>query len=253
MTVVENTREVKAFENKVRSLEKYLSLHKPLAEIRGILWKNIIQSLSGIWRSIQTIYEQIDLIEVAQVEVQKTRAVLGQMPEQANRIINFLNNKTSEELAALDIRDRIGTILDVKRVLTMRTLMQNLDRRCQDMQVEIDSFTDKFTVLNQKGFPSPVGDNDRLMKHKDYIHKLNTFSVNQSSASSSTSIEKALPSGQSLYDSLENLFYIKHEVKHLFTTPPNFFRYIETDETLRKLQRHQILGLEWWKIMLEIL
>jgi len=129
------------------------------------------------------------------VEGQKTRALLGKMPEQANRLIHFLNTQTSEELATLDIRDRTGTILDIKRVLTMRTLMQNLDRKCQDMQVEIDSFTNKFTVLNQKGLPSPVGDNDRLMKHKDYIHNVNTFSVNQASASSSTSTEKALPSG----------------------------------------------------------
>ena len=74
------------------------------------------------------------------------------------------------------------------------------------MQVEIDSFTDKFTVLKQKGLLSPLRDNDRLMKHKDYIHKLNKFSINQASASSSASTEKALPSGQSLYDSLENLF-----------------------------------------------
>jgi len=175
------------------------------------------------------------------------------MPEQANRLIHFLNNKTSEELEALDIRYRIGTILDIKRVLTMRTLMQNLDRRCEDMQVEIDSFTDKFTVLHQKGLPSPLGDNDHLIKHKDYIHKLNTYVVNQANAYSSTSGERALPSGQSLYDSLESLFYIEHEVKHLFTIPPNFFRYIETDETLRKLQRHKILGPEWWQSMLEIL
>ena len=86
-----------------------------------------------MWRSIQTIYEQIDLIRVAQVEIQKTRALLGHMPEQANRLIHFLNTNTSEELEALDIRDRTSTILDIKRVLTMRTLMQNLDRRSQDM------------------------------------------------------------------------------------------------------------------------
>ena len=94
------------------------------------MWTNIIQSLSGVWRSVQTIYEQIDLIKVAQVYIQKTRAVLGQMPEQANRLIHFLNTKTSEELQALDIRGRTGTILDIKRVLTMRTLMKNLDRIC---------------------------------------------------------------------------------------------------------------------------
>ena len=65
--------------------------------------------------------------------------------------------------------------------------MQNLDKRCQDMKAEIDSFTDKFTVLKQKGLSSPVGDNDHLMKLKDYVHKLNTLSVNQASASLGTS------------------------------------------------------------------
>jgi len=89
------------------------------------------------------------------------------------------------------------------------------------------------------------------MKNKDYVRKLNA--TNQANASSSTSGEKALPSGQSLYDSLENLFYIEHEVKHMFTIPPNFFRYIGTDKTVRKLQRHKLLGLEWWQSMLEIL
>jgi len=133
----------------VRALEKDLSLDKPLREIKVILWANINQSLSNMWRSIQVIYEQIDLIAAAQVEIQKTRTLLGQMPEQDNRLIHFLNTKTSEELEALQIRNRIGTILHIKKVLTMRVLMQNLERRRQDMQVEIDSFTKRFTVLHK--------------------------------------------------------------------------------------------------------
>lgn len=64
------------------------------------------------------------------MEIQKKRSLLGQMPEQANRLIHFLNTKTSEELAALEITDRTGTILEIKRVLTKRNLMQNLERRC---------------------------------------------------------------------------------------------------------------------------
>jgi len=147
MNVAEKTREVKTLENKVRTLEKDLTLDKPLVEIKGILWANINQSLSNVWQSIQAIYEQIDLVRIAQVEIQKTRALLGQMPEQANRLIHFLNTKTSEQLEALEITDKTGTILEIKRVLTKRTLMQNLERRCQDMQVEINSFTEKFAVL----------------------------------------------------------------------------------------------------------
>lgn len=103
------------------------------------------------------------------------------------------------------------------------------------MQVKINSFIEKFTVLHKKGLPSPLGSDDRLMKHIDYVHKLNKYITDQITSSTSASGVKALPSGQALYDSLENLFYIEHELKHLFTIPPNFFRYTETDETLRKL------------------
>jgi len=45
ISVAEKTREVKALQNKVRSLEKDLTMEKPLAEIKGILWTNITQSL----------------------------------------------------------------------------------------------------------------------------------------------------------------------------------------------------------------
>jgi len=147
VTVAEKKREVKALENKVKALEKDLSLDKRLGEIRGILWANINESISNVWRSIQIIYEQIDLIVAVPVEIQRARNILGHKPEQANRFIHFLNTKTKEELEALEIRDRTSTILTIKSVFTMRTLMQNLERKSQDMQVEVSYFLEKFTVL----------------------------------------------------------------------------------------------------------
>jgi len=63
---------------------------------------------------------------------------------------------------------------------------------------------------------------------------LKKYATDQVSSSTSALGVKALPTGQSLYDNLENLFYIEHEVKHLFQLQPNF-RYTEADETMRKL------------------
>lgn len=123
MTVAEKTREVKALEDKVKALEKDLLLEKPLAEIRRILWANIFQSITDIWTSIQVIHEQIDLVKVAQEEIQRARDSLGHMPEQANRLIQFLNTHTKEQLENLDFRDRMATILTIKRVLTMRNFI----------------------------------------------------------------------------------------------------------------------------------
>lgn len=78
------------------------------------------------------------------------------------------------------------------------------------------------------------------MKHIDYVDKLNKYARDQPNSSTSALGIKSLPTGQVLYDSLENLFYIEHDVKHLFQLQLNFFRYTETDETLRKLQKHRL-------------
>lgn len=108
------------------------------------------------------------------------------------------------------------------------------------MQEEINAFMGKFGILQSKGLPNPLVINEKLMRHIDYVDKLNQYAGNQESSSTSASGSKALPTGKVLYDSLENLFYVEHEIKHLFPIQPTFFRYTKTDETLRKLQKTRI-------------
>ena len=131
--------------------------------------------------------------------------------------------------------------------------MQNLERRCHDMQQEINVFMEKFGILQRKGLPSALIINDKLTRHIDYVDKLNQYAGNQENSSTSASATKAFLTGKVLYDSLENLFYVEHEVKHLFPIQPTFFRYIETDETLRKLQKHRFPEPKWQEDILEIL
>jgi len=58
MTVVEKKREITTLDNKIKSLEKELTLDKTLAEIKKILWAKIGQCITDQWQSIQTIHER---------------------------------------------------------------------------------------------------------------------------------------------------------------------------------------------------
>ena len=82
--------------------------------------------------------------------------------------------------------------------------------------MDINAFTEKFTNLQQKGLPSVVTSNKKLLSHQQYAHWVNMYVTNQITASSSTSEDTGPPSGQNLYDKLENLFFIEHEINHLF-------------------------------------
>jgi len=123
----------------------------------------------------------MDLVKLVLEEVQRTKAELGRMPKEATRLINFLNTKNKYQLEELGIGDRTGTIIEIKKVLTKRSLMQNLERRCLNMQEEIDDFMQKFGILQSKGLPSPSVINDKLMTQIDYVDKLAKYANNQAS------------------------------------------------------------------------
>lgn len=66
----------------------------------------------------------MELLDRANFESQRAKAAFGNMPDQTNRMINFLNHQTKEELAALNIMNRTDAILIAKCVLTLRGFVQ---------------------------------------------------------------------------------------------------------------------------------
>lgn len=127
--------------------------------------------------------------------------------------------------------------------------MLNLEKRCQSIQVDIDSFMLKYGILREKGLPSLLVIHDKLMTQEDYIERLNKQGRSQASSSG----VKEFPTGKLFYDGLENLFYIKHEVKHPFTSKPNFSKYTEADEVYKKMTRIKLADNKWWTSATDLL
>jgi len=181
------------------------------------------------------------LIKISTVAIQKVKEELGEMPEDANRLINFLNNKNRYELHELNTEDRTETILEIRKFLSKRNLTMNLEEKFHNMQVAIDRFMAKFQILREKGLPSPFVINDKLMTQLDYDNRLRQLAKEQASILSI----KALPTGKVLYNTFENLFFLQHEIKHLFITKPNFAKYTEVDEIYRRMMNDKLPNAEW--------
>ena len=149
----------------------------------------------------------------------------------------------------MGIEDRTWTIIEIKKILTRRNLVLNLEKRCQSIRVDIGRFMTKYGILRENGLPSPMVIHDKLMTQEDYIERLKKFSSNEVS----TSGVKALPTGKVLYDSLENLFFIENEGNKLFVNKPNFSKYTEVDEIHRKMIRMKLPETEWWTKLTDLL
>lgn len=244
--VGEKAREIKALKDKIKELENELKLDKIIAEIRAMIWSNIGKSINNQWPYIEKIHEQLELIPKAQREIRTSRALLGNMPEIATRMINVLNHKTSSQLAIMGIANRTETIQMIKRVLTLRNLVQTLDRRTQDMQTEVNRFMERFQVLQNKGLPSLLNSGGKLFTHEQYAKRVNVFASSQVNEKASTSEDTGPITGQIFYSKIENLLFVMNEINHLFDVAPNFFKYTEAEETMEAILRHQLPTQEWW-------
>lgn len=181
--------------------------------------------------------------------IQRVKEEFGEIPKDATRIIQFLNSKNKYELQELEIKDRTEKILEVRKVLSKRTLMLNLEDKCQNMQVAIDSFMAIFQILREKGLPSPLAINGKLMTQQDYNRKITNLAKEQVSTSSI----KEFPTSTVLYQTFENLFYLQHEVKHLFINKPTFSKYSEADEIYRRMLKIQLTDVETWQKLTDLL
>lgn len=124
----------------IQKLEKELTLKEPLSQAKQQLWANSINSVNDIWPSIQVIFEQKDLIKEATESIQRVKEELGKKPNEANEIIKFLDSKNKQELEEIGISDKTETILEVKKVITKRNLMIQLEDKCQNMELAITIF-----------------------------------------------------------------------------------------------------------------
>ena len=58
---------------------------------------------------------------------------------------------------------------------------------------------------------------------------------------------KGIPTSKVLLETLENFFYLQHELNHLFVNKPTFGKYSEADEIYHKMMKIKITDEETWE------
>jgi hypothetical protein len=222
---------------------------KTLAEVKELVWTDISKSINEIWPMVQIMFEQNELLERSKQAMEKIRTELGDMPAQANKIIRFLNSKTWEELEELKIEDRTETILEVKRVLTKRGLMLQLEEKIQVMDQGVQKFFHKIDALQRKGLPGMKVINDKLMTLPDYKKRLTQVSKDSSKFAG---IQGSI-TGRAFMDALQLDISIQHEIKHIFIVKPTFAKYTDMDEVYRRLLKVTVPGHIRWEELCDLL
>jgi hypothetical protein len=160
-----------------------------------------------------------------------------------------LNSKTKEELEALEIEDRTETILEVKKVLTKKGLMLQLEEKAQTMDIGVQRFFSKVDSLHKKGLPGLLVINDKLITLSDYKQKILTVAKD---GSKFAGIQGSI-TGKDFLETLQLDLSIQHEIKYIFITKPTFSKYTEMDETYRRLLKVSIPSQKRWEDLCALL
>ena len=87
------------------------------------------------------------------------------------------------------------------------------------------------------------------MPQKDYDQKIRAYAKEQAKQP----LPQGSPSGKVLLQYFENLFFLENDIKHMFTVKPNFSKYIEVDESYRKLKNMKIPTTEQWQQFIDMM
>jgi hypothetical protein len=182
------------------------------------------------------MFEQHDLVQRAKQTIDMIKGELEEMPTEAHQIIKFLNSKSKEELEALQIEDMTETILEVKRVLTKKGLILQLEERVQAMDVVVQRFFSKNEALQKKGLPSLFVINNKLITLSDYKQKILTVAKDGSKFAGI----KGSITGKAFLETVRLDLNIQQDIKYLFITKPTFTKYTKMDEVYRRLLKVNI-------------
>jgi hypothetical protein len=172
-------------------------------------------------------------------------------PEKASDLIKFLNSRSKEELKDINIEDRTSLIMDAKKVLAKRKLMQNTKHKVHELTGEIVAFKKKFSEVVSFGLPNLWDGNGDLYLQKNY-HKLLDNRRNDDSRFSQ--LEGPLK-GQDVMDMLAGDFTLLYTLKMIFKNlpPPSYERFTDLDELKRNLNQLEYPMGKVWKKMCQYL
>ena len=165
------------------------------------------------------------------------------------KLITFLNSKNRAELEELQVQDRTETILQIKKILTKRNLMNTLEEKCDAMNISITKFFTKYTMLRQASIPDIHVFNENLMNQKDYDKKIRDYAKEQVNKP----LPQGSPTGKVILQYIEDLFFLQNEIKHLFIFKPNFSKYTDADEKFKKLKNVKIPNAEQWQAFKDLM
>jgi hypothetical protein len=141
--------------------------------VKENIWTDTKKPMVEICPFIKIIFEQHELVQKAREAIKKIKEYLGEKPIEATELIKFLNSKNKQDLEELEIEDRTQTVLEVKKVLTKKGLILQLEDKAQSMDIGVHIFFNKIEVLHKKGLPGLVVINDKLITLSDYKQKIN--------------------------------------------------------------------------------
>ena len=158
--------------------------------------------------------------------------------------MNILNSTIQPKIS-----DRTTTILEVMKVLTKRNFVDQLEERCETLELQVNILTNIIEALVQKGLPNIYVINDNLITQEDYVLKLKEM---EKSSIKLSGIKGSMTSREFL-ETKSNDFYIQNEVKHFFTVKPNFAKYTEVDEIYQRVIKLTIPDEKRWEELSDLL
>ena len=137
------------------------------------IWDQIIIEVTKLWDFLNFVEDKRVLVINSLTKHEVALEIMQRRPTtKAQNSIAFLSRLSNQELATLNIHDKMGIIIRAKQFIEKQRLMDNVKSLAEEMKMEIEDFHKKFKPLFDKGLPTFWYNNANLFNKDDYDNLL---------------------------------------------------------------------------------
>ena len=181
------------------------------------IWDQIIVEVTKLWDFLNYVEDKRVLVINYLTKHEVANQIMQMRPRtKSHNSIVFFIHLSNQELATLNVHDRMTIIIRAKQFIGKNRLMDNVKTMVEEMKVEIEDFYKKFKFLFDKGIPLFWYNNYSLFNKDYYDNILVQQRVNHDKFQDMEGTLK----GEDILNKLEDGFDILCQLKHIGKSLP---------------------------------
>lgn len=205
-------------QDEIKALKNRFKGNMSLIEARKLIWDIVIFEIKKIWENLRLVAKQKVAVKTTEFSILSAKEENAKNANNVEKFIKLINEKSLDELRAIDIIDRTSVIMEISKVIQNKEARDRIEECVSEPAKFVVAYNSNFDQRTRAGLPSCWDFQGHILPWVHYEQLL----VEAKSKADSSHKNISTLKGRTIVNYLQRDFQLLWLVKTLFMAKPNY-------------------------------